>query len=185
MRSLTRMTVVAGSIGLLAAGAAPASASAAPRATETCDSASQGAFPRSTVLSAGPFHLSGGRQYEHTTLDQLRRLTWYKMPLLLEAGRSATISIDPAFRDRAGWVAGHGGGAAPDRPGIAGTAAVVTLRACPKGHPYHRSRMGGRDVTFWSGGIDATTVPSCVPITVRTDRGTTLRRTIPLGRTCG
>jgi hypothetical protein len=59
---------------------------------------------------------------------------------------------------------------------------TVVFRACPASKA--QSRVNGRPVTFWSGGIVATRASICLPVEIRIDRGPVRRRTIALNASC-
>jgi hypothetical protein len=165
---------------LLIAGAVlatPAPAQAAGTRTLDCDRSSIGQFQnvfadaRSVVV--GPVALAGLRSASTATAEQRKRTGGYiKSALLLEPGRTATVTVDPEARRFARLI--YGGGDRLDRPGLPHT---VRFTACDR--RGSDSRAGSKRVTFWSGGFVVASEAFCLRFTVTVD-GVKHRRRLPI-----
>jgi hypothetical protein len=105
-----------------------------------------------------------------------------KFPLLVKAGHRVTIELSARTRKTAGLAYG------PLPQGevhLRDAHRIVTFIACPRGEPSGSS-TDGQAVTFWSGGVLATSA-QCVPLQVWVDDAPQPRRVVlHLGtRRCG
>jgi hypothetical protein len=162
---------------ILLAGATPAAA--APRLIG-CNDRSEGEFRRSARdVAIGPFTLAGGRGYTSGAADWIRDNGYAKMPLLLRPGHRVTLRIPASARPHVGL---YYGAHADGENRFADSETALTFRSCRSG--VSRSRLAGREVSFWSGGLitDGTTL--CVALSIRIDGGPLRRVRLPVGRDC-
>lgn len=156
-----------------------ASVSPAQPATATCRNQSGAEFPGAFTdpdnVVVGPLAFVGLRGAATTTPNNLKRFGGYKSPLLVRAGRTATISIDPAARSFVRL--NHGGFRGPFRR----LPHTIRAAACPERQAL--SDVDGRPVTFWSG-FFVVTRPGCVPVTITVRRRAPVTQTIGFARTC-
>ena len=101
----------------------------------------------------------------------------WKNPALVRPGHIVTMRIGAAAKDFAGLAYDHDGGW-----GYPQSERTVVFKGCSRAKAT--SRVDGRPVTFWSGGIVSTRTGVCVPIEFRVDRGAVRRRSIGLGTSC-
>jgi hypothetical protein len=101
----------------------------------------------------------------------------WKNPVLVRPGHVVTMRIGAAAKDFAGLAYDHDGGWA-----YASSERTVVFKACSRRKAT--SRVDGRPVTFWSGGIVSTRTAVCVPIEFRVDGGAVRRRSLGLGAPC-
>jgi hypothetical protein len=96
-----------------------------------------------------------------------------KFPLLVSAGHRVTLELSTRTRKVAGLAYG------PLPQGyvhLRNTHRVVTFIACPRGEPSGAS-ADGRAVTFWSGGVLASSA-RCVPLQIWIDAAPSPRRVV-------
>lgn len=128
-----------------------------------------GAFSSRRNLVVGPLVLVGAAG----TPAFVPTVGGQKFPLLVSAGHRVTLEL--SMRTRAGAGLAYG----PLPQGyvrLRDTHRVVTFIACPRGEPSGSS-ASGRAVTFWSGGVLATS-PRCVPLQVWIDAAPSPRRVV-------
>lgn len=120
-----------------------------------------GAFTRPSNLIVGPLAMIGaGGTPQFSPV-----FGGNKFALLVKAGHRVTIELSPHTRKAAGLAYG------PLPQGevhLRDTHRVVTFIACPRGKASGSS-ADGQAVTFWSGGVLATSA-RCVPLQVWIDR---------------
>jgi hypothetical protein len=133
-----------------------------------------GAFTRPSDLVVGPLAMVGAAG----TPLFISAVGGNKFPILVKAGHRVTIELSSATRKLAGLAYG------PLPQGdvrLRDTHRIVTFIACRRGEPSGSS-AGGQAVTFWSGGILATSA-QCVPLQVWIDgAGEPHRVVVHLGR---
>jgi hypothetical protein len=162
---------------ILLAGAMPAAA--APPLVG-CSDRSDGEFRRSARdVAIGPFTLAGGRGYTSGAADWIRDNGFAKMPLLLRPSHRVTLRIPASVRRHVGLYYGRRG---DGENRFADSETALTFRSCRSG--VSRSRLGSREVTFWSGGLISDGTTLCVPLSVRIDGGPVRRVRLPVGRDC-
>jgi hypothetical protein len=151
-----------------------------PAATRTvgCRNRSSAGFPGALSdrrnLTIGPLTLVGGAEAGWAaSAPTIRKLGWWKAPLLLQEGATAVVSV--AWDARR--VAGLGWGPAEE-------GRALRLEACGEGSG---SDIDGTPVTFWSGGFTLSRVPACVPLDVWIGLEPARRVRIPFGapNACG
>jgi hypothetical protein len=163
--------------------AAAAVAASPPRgAVADCSTQSgasfPGAFSNTHNLTVGPLTMIGARG----TPTFAPSFHGQKFPLLVRDGHRVVLELTR----RTNRFASLGYGPLPQgEVGVGDGHRVVTFIACGRGGGSG-SDVDGRPVTFWSGGVLATS-PRCVPIRVWIDRAQSPRRIlIRLGVTrCG
>jgi hypothetical protein len=170
------LAALATALGLLAV-AAPAAA--APRVVG-CGDRSDGEFRRGPEnVTVGSFTLVGGRSYTARAADWIRDNGYAKMPVLVRPGHRVTLRIPAGLRAHVGLYYGTHGDA---ERSFAESDGALTFRSCRSG--VSRSRLGGREVSFWSGGLVSDGTTLCVPLSIRIDGGPVRRVRLPVGRDC-
>lgn len=145
--------------------AATSSRGAAPTgAVADCSTRSEasfpGAFTRPSNLVVGPFAMIGAGG----TADFVPAVGGNKFPILVKPGHRVTLALSPATR----IVAGLAYGPLPQGEiHLRDAHRVVTFVACPRSE-VSGSSADGEAVTFWSGGILATSA-RCIPLQVWID----------------
>jgi len=148
-----------------------------------CSSQSGGSFPGAFIkprnLVVGPLALIGASG----TSVFADSFGGQKFPLLVRAGHRVTVELSRRTRLGAGLAYGPLPQARPVR--LRDGHRVMSFIACRRGE-RSRTRVDGRPVTFWSGGVLARS-PRCVPLLVWVDAEPSPRRAvIRLGvRRCG
>ena len=121
---------------------------------------SRGAFTRPSNLVVGPLAMIGAAG---TPLFS-PVFGGNKFPLLVKAGHRVTLELSPATRE----VAGLAYGPLPQgEVHLRDAHRVVSFIACPRGQASGSS-ADGQSVTFWSGGILATSA-RCIPLQIWID----------------
>jgi hypothetical protein len=174
---MRRTVIFAGALAL----AIPVAASAAGgRVVMHCSEQSTAGFPGayrdSNNLVVGPLawvFVKSNATYDGAYEGGYR----WKNPMLVRPGHVVTMRIGAAAKDFAGLAFDHDGGW-----DFARSERTVVFRACPRAKAT--SRVDGRPVTFWSGGIVSTRTGVCVPVEIRVDRGAVRRRSVGLGASC-
>jgi hypothetical protein len=135
------------------------------------------AFADPHNLVVGPLLLVGGADVTSEAVVQAH--DGQKVPLLVKAGHTVTVSVPPEARS----FAGLGYGPLPQgRVRVSDAHDEITFMACDRDEPSG-SRAEG-PVTFWSGFV-MTSVPTCLPLDVHVDDEAAPRRVeISLGADC-
>jgi hypothetical protein len=140
-----------------------------------CTKASTGGFPAFHAAGnvvVGPLAFVGVKRYAAEPLST-RAGAWDKSPALVLPGHTVTVKITGAARRVSGFL---GYGKSEGATSLADSRGSVTFVACT--HRRSRSRAGGREVTFWSGGFVQPTAPACIPVDVYVDHSRTARRVV-------
>jgi hypothetical protein len=168
-------------VALAACALAPTTADAAGgRVVMTCAHQSSagfpGAFRSADSLVVGPLAWTGVNQ--NATYDGAYESGYrWKNPLLIRPKHAVTVRIGAAAMGFAGLAYDHEGGWS-----FAQSERTVVFKSCSRRRA--KSRVDGRPVTFWSGGIVSTRTAVCVPVEIRVDGGPLRRRSIGLGTAC-
>lgn len=162
------VTIVFSAVVVAASGFAAAATSSNQRApvgvVADCSARSGASFPDAFTsarnLVVGPLAIVGAG--ETASFDPAAGGN--KFPLLVKGGHRVTLELSPATRK----VAGLAYGPLPQgQLRLSDAHRVVTFVACPRGAPSG-SNADGESVTFWSGGVLATSA-RCVPLQVWVD----------------
>jgi hypothetical protein len=175
MRRLAVLAVAAASLAFVTLASA-----AGGRAVMRCTHQSTAGFPHAysdpTNVVVGPLAWIGAQR--NAGYDGAYELGYrWKNPVLVRPGHTVTMRIGAAAKDFAGLAYDHDGGWR-----YADSERTVVFNACSRSKAS--SRVDGRPVTFWSGGIVSTRTAVCVPLEFRVDRGAVRRRSIGLGTSC-
>jgi hypothetical protein len=157
-----------------------------PRPTpvgETCDTRSEaefgGAFVDPRNLVADPFVLVGAGERQPASVVETHG--GQKFPVLVRADHTVLVEIPAEARER---VALGYGPLPQGRIDFADGHPAVRFEACTTGGPSSSTAGPGEPVTFWSGFVLASE-PTCAPLDLYVDGGTTPRRVeIELGEAC-
>jgi hypothetical protein len=167
-------------IGFALLGLAPTAVAADRRVTMTCAQQSEAAFPRAyrspVNMVVGPLAWIGAHNnagYDGAYESGYR----WKNPVVVRPGHTVTMRIGAAAKTFAGLTYDHDGGWSFGK-----AERTVVFKACSRARAA--SRVDGKPVTFWSGGIVSTRTAVCVPIEFRVDDGAVRRRSIGLGASC-
>jgi hypothetical protein len=147
-------------------------------AVEKCSTRSHASFPGAFTdrrnLLVGPLALFGagkGRVYFFSDFGS--DAGGQKFQLLVRNGHRVTLELSRRTRRDAGLAYGPLGGG---EVGLADAHRVVKFIACRRGQPSGSS-ADGRPVTFWSGGVLASS-PRCVPLRIFVDGASAARRVV-------
>ena len=147
-------------------------------AIENCSTRSQadfpGAFTERRNLVVGPLAMIGaGKGRVHFFPDFGSDAGGQKFQLLVRSGHRVTVELSPPTRQGAGLAYGPLGGGDVS---LSDAHRTVTFVACRRGEASGSS-ADGRPVTFWSGGVMASS-PQCVPLRVFVDGSGAARRAV-------
>jgi hypothetical protein len=147
-------------------------------AGENCSTRSQARFPGAFTdrrnLVVGPLAMIGaGKDRVYFFPDFGSDAGGQKFQLLVRNGHRVTVELSPRTRRDAGLAYGPLGGG---ERGLADAHRVVKFIACRRGEPSGSS-ADGRPVTFWSGGVMASS-PRCVPLRIFVDGASAARRAV-------
>ncbi len=147
-------------------------------AVENCSTRSQAGFPGAFTdrrnLVVGPLAMMGagkGRVYFFPEFGS--DAGGQKFQLLVRNGHRVTVELSRRTRRDAGLAYGPLGGG---QVGLADAHRLVKFIACRRGESSGSS-ADGRPVTFWSGGVLASS-PRCVPLRVFVDGASAARRAV-------
>jgi hypothetical protein len=147
-------------------------------AVENCSTRSEarfpGAFTKRRNLVVGPLAMYGaGKRRVHYFPGFASDAGGQKFQLLVRNGHRVSVELSRRARRDAGLAYGplRGG-----EVGLADANRVVTFIACGRGDASG-SRADGRPVTFWSGGVLASS-PRCVPLRVFVDGASAAHRAV-------
>jgi hypothetical protein len=147
-------------------------------AVENCSTRSQTRFPDAFTdrrnLVVGPLAMIGaGKGRVYFFPDFGSDAGGQKFQLLVRNGHRVTVEMSRRTRRDAGLAYGPLGGG---EVGLADAHRVVKFIACRRGEPSGSS-ADGRPVTFWSGGVLASS-PRCVPLRIFVDGASAARRAV-------
>ena len=176
------VAVVGSVVAALSEGGDTATAKPATPMVARCADQSGAGFPNAYTnpanLIVGPVAIVGGvgaGKLTAAVIEQDGRGSW-KMPVLVRAGHTATITIRPSGRRDARLAYSHAVGGPPTIHNVPYD--EVTFVACNE--QRSQSSSDGEPVTFWSGGFVYRTVPVCVPLSIVIDRRAPVQRSLSL-----